>query len=1152
MAQKQKSEERKLTAEQLECIENRGNNLLVSASAGSGKTFVMIERIKEMIKRKEVSVSNILVVTFTKSAAGEMKARLVKGLEEVENKDDYIKEQLLEVNSASICTLHSFCSKMLKTYFYAIGLDPAFTLIDEEESNSLRAKAFAKLIDNAFVDDDKDFFELLDCFSVNRKEDNFKENINKFYEFLLTIVDSDDWFNKTIEKAYTDNLDQNVCAKYINEYISKNFERQLYIANNLLKDDLLLKNDKLVAYINSFCLNLLKVKSKNTFTENQKALKTLEKIPTMPVLKDEFVCLKPMVNEFKEYTKDLFEKAQELYLKDSGATLSKKLSITKSHLQNLYKIVRQYEAIYSDLKKEKVSLDFSDLEQNMIKLLAIPEIRESIRTKYKYVFVDEYQDTNAIQEAIIKGVAGENNLFMVGDVKQSIYRFRASEPEIFVNKYNLYGKSSTKNSKAIKLNANFRSHKDILDFSNEVFLRAMTPDFGGVNYYKDAMFVVVSGDSSKSVINGAKPVKVCVLSEPEKERADAEEQSLCVYSVKNHTEEESENIKKAEAEGEVLAQNIKQLLNSGARVKKRENQPLTYRDIAILSQNRGEYLENVLKVLDKNGIPYTSDIKQDIFENVHINALHAFLMLADNRNNDIPLFTVLQSVFSDFTINEISEIRRNNREKKFFYQAFFEGDRTQLAKRTREKVDNFIALLDNLTFYSKFLKVDEMLKKLINVLDFETRVLKTEDGKLTLNLLNKFLTYIGAKSYNSKLSDYLESVQENEITFASEPNENACLVTTIHQSKGLEYPAVFLIGAGTQLLNKQAIRDFIPSKELGVGIPYQDIVVRTKCSLLPLNAIKLQTNFQNLEEKLRLLYVALTRAVQNLYIIGFAKKAERRVEPFEAKTFMDWIMPVVFAKSVGGLNSFVDFDVENYTMSKLNLCEEQGTNVRELNFSEPNEKFIGTIQNVLSFVYPYAEATKRSVKTSVSELLALSDNEVVSRAFAGIDNSVAIAKGNCYHKFMQTVNLAISTEEEIKKHIISLVKSGEISQADAKLIDVFEIKTLLTNPLFKMLSKGKVYKEQEFISKTDYNKDMQKRVGKDAIMQGVIDFISIINGEAYVVDYKTNNFKRIKDYTDKYALQLKLYADVVAESFGVKVRGRYIYSFTLGKFIEVN
>lgn len=1150
MAQKQKSEERKLTAEQIECIENRGNNLLVSASAGSGKTFVMIERIKEMIKRKEVSVSNILVVTFTKAAAGEMKARLVKGLEEVENKDDYIKEQLLEVNSASICTLHSFCSKMLKTYFYAIGLDPAFTLIDEEESNSLRAKAFAKLIDDAFNNDDKDFFELLDCFSVNRKEDNFKDTINKFYEFLLTIVDSDAWFNKILEKSYTPNLDENVCAKYINDVISKSFEKQLKIAEGLLKDDLLLKNEKLVAYINSFCVNLLKVKSKNKFTENQKALKTLEKVPNMPILKDEFIYLKPIVNDFKETTKELFDQAQELYLKDDKTLLTKKLAVTKEHLINLYRKVKQFETIYSDLKKEKVSLDFSDLEQNMIKMLSIPEIRENIRSKYKYVFVDEYQDTNAIQEAIIKGVAGENNLFMVGDVKQSIYRFRASEPEIFVNKYNLYGKSTTKNSKAIKLNANFRSHKDILDFSNEVFLRSMTPEFGGVNYYKDAMFVVPTSKVSTGVINGIKPVKICILNEPEKEKAEENENVLPVYSVKNHIEEESDSIKKAEAEGEVLSANIKQLLNSGVRVKKRDNQPLTYRDIAILSQNRGEYLETVLKVLEKNGIPYTSDIKQDIFENVHINALHSFLMLADNRNNDIPLFTVLQSVFSDFSINEISEIRRNNREKKFFYQAFFEGDTSKLTLKTKEKLNKFNCMLDTLTFYSKFMKVDELLKKLISMLDFETRVLKTEDGKYTLNLMNKFLTYVGSKSYNSKLSDYLESVEENEITFASEPNENACLVTTIHQSKGLEYPAVFLIGAGTQLLNKQALRDFIPSKELGIGIPYQDTVVRTKCSLLPLNAIKLQTNMQNLEEKLRLLYVALTRAVQNLYVIGFVKKS-KSISASDAKTFMDWIMPVVNARADGGLNSFVDFDVETYTMAKLKT-QERKQNTKELKFTEPNEKFVSTIQNVLSFVYPYSDATRRSVKTSVSELLALSDGDVVPRAFVGLDNTTAIAKGNSYHKIMQTIDFNASTSEEIVSHIRKLIKYGDIAEVDANLVSVEEIKSLLTNPLFKTLCKGKVFREQEFISKTDYNKDMKKVVGEDAILQGVIDFISIINGEAYVIDYKTNNFKNAKDYLDKYSLQLKLYADVIAESFGVKIKGKFIYSFTLGKFIEVN
>lgn len=1149
MAQKQKTNERKLTAEQLECIENRGNNLLVSASAGSGKTFVMIERIKEMIKRKEVSVSNILVVTFTKAAAGEMKARLIKGLEEVEEKDDYIKEQLLEVNSASICTLHSFCSKMLKTYFYAIGLDPAFTLIDEEESNNLKAKAFSRLIDDAFLEDDKNFFELLDCFSVNRKEDNFKDVINKFYEFLLTIVNSDEWFYNSVEKTYTTNLDENVCAKYINDYISKRFAKQLRVANELLKDELLQKNEKLVSYINSFYLNLLKVKQENSFKENLKGIKTLEKVPNMPILKDEFVYLKPIVDDFKETTKELFSTAQSLYLKDEGAVFQKKINTTRENLLNLYKIVRKFESLYVEMKKERVALDFSDLEQGMIKLLSLPEIRESIREKYKYVFVDEYQDTNAIQEAIIKGVAGVNNLFMVGDVKQSIYRFRASEPEIFVDKYNSYNKSTTKQSKAIKLNANFRSHKDILDFSNEVFLRAMTPEFGGVNYYQDAMFVkpVAEGKTGPEVL---KPVTLCIIHEQVKEKKTEEKESLPLYSVQNHQEMESESVKKAETEGEVLAQNIKKLINGGVRVKKNDNRPLTYKDIAILSQNRGEYLENILKVLEKNNIPYTSDIKQDVFENIYINALNSFLMLADNRFNDIPLFTVLQSIFTDFSLDEISEIRRKNREKKFFYQAFFDGDYSEISDRTRKKVEKFKALLDELTFCSKYLKVDELIKRVVKLLDFETMVLRTEDGKYTLNLLNKFVTYVGSKSYNSTLADYLESISENEITFASEPSENACLVTTIHQSKGLEYPAVFLVGAGTQLLNKQALRDFIPSKDLGIGLPYQDIVVRTKSSLLPLNAIKLQTNTQNLEEKLRLLYVALTRAVQNLFVIGFVKKDGKAVEPCEAKTFMDWIMPVVYAKNLGGLVSFVDFDVEHFEQKPIDK-EPSKQKLKKLTLEEPNDNFIANIERVLTYEYPYVNSLNQAVKTSVSELLAKEDGEVLNSMFVGLDNSLAISKGNAYHKVMQTIDFSKKTRAEIEKHIQSLTSRGELSIEEMNLIVIEDIEKLLNDKIFINLTRGKVFREQEFISKTNFTSAIKKSVGEEAILQGVVDFISIIDGSAYVLDYKTNNFKKEKDYLDKYALQLQLYADVVAESFGVKIAKKLIYSFKLGKFIEV-
>ena len=254
-----------LTPEQESAILERNKNLLVSASAGSGKTYVMIERIKEMIKSKETSVQEILVVTFTKAAASEMKDRLVRGLESVEPKDDYLLEQLSEINAASISTLHSFCAKLLKTYFYVIGLDPSFVLIDEIEASALKSKALTRLIDSRFVVGDKVFFELLDIFSINRKEDNFREIILKFYEYLLTQTDADGWFGESIKKSYNLNIKTNECAMFVNDYISTEFSKLRNSADELLA--VLAHNEqaKLVEVVNSIYVNLLKIKKDNDF-----------------------------------------------------------------------------------------------------------------------------------------------------------------------------------------------------------------------------------------------------------------------------------------------------------------------------------------------------------------------------------------------------------------------------------------------------------------------------------------------------------------------------------------------------------------------------------------------------------------------------------------------------------------------------------------------------------------------------------------------------------------------------------------------------------------------------------------------------------------------------------------------------------------------
>ena len=1144
-----------LTPEQQRCIDERGVNLLVSASAGSGKTFVMIERIKKMIENHEASVNELLVVTFTKAAAGEMKARLVQGLEKIDKKDDYIKEQLLDIQNASISTLHSFCSKLLKSYFYVIGIDPAFTLIDEIESKTLKDKAYGKLVDNAFVRDDSMFFQLFDMFAINRKEDNFKETINRFYEFLLTLVDSEQWFAESIERSFNLDLDKNICAEYINQSFIQRFTSLLEEADHLLRDSVVQENAKLVEYINSIYLNLLKIKKGRTFTENKKGAESFESIPRMPSLKDDFAYLKPSVDKLKESAKKAINEAISSYAEKTEDEMKIKIATTRNHVMALYNYTREFERIYSELKKEKVSLDFSDLEQYTIKLLQNPTIRGAIQDKYKFVFVDEYQDTNAIQEAIIQGVSRGDNLFMVGDVKQSIYRFRASEPQIFVDKFNSYNKGKAPKSKAIKLNANFRSNKDVLDFSNEVFSRAMTPTFGGVDYIQDAMFI--KGGEKDETFPTQYPVVSVNIIKTDTLDSDVEEEEvsgkLPVYSVLNSEELNENSVKKAECEGEIVARTIKELLSKDiVGAKDKVKRKIELKDIAILSASRGEYLQTILKQLDYAGIPYSSDIKENIFEDPDIFVIKSVLELIDNRNQDVPLLAVLQSNMFDFTTNELALIRQSNRETKFFYQAFYDSIQCgELSDNLKKKVSDFRACLDRFEFISGFSSVNVLIQRIIEETGFDNEILKKAGGVKTLSNLNKLLSFINGKSYNSTLSDFLLNLKENEISFENDANENSVVVTTIHKSKGLEYPVVILVGAGQKLVNRKDTSDFIPSKTLGVGIPFFDIQARVKSGSICYNAVKLENIAQNLEEKLRLFYVALTRAVNNLIIVGCVGKNNSIIDAPNAKTFLDWVNPVIDAKQCGGMSSFFDFKVNwhKLELSEQSVAEKENTNQK---FDKPNEELIKMVKNILDFKYQYEDSCKMPVKTSVSELLKEEKEEVyIPKLFNGLSSDNAIQKGLAYHKVMQFIDFNIESENGCKKQLQELVKRDIISIEDYNLVNTSEIFKLLTNKMFVELVRGDVMREKEFIALTKLGGDKQTATGDSVLLQGVVDFVSVTKEGAVVVDFKTNGWKDEKRYLESYSTQLKMYSQVLAESLGVKVNKMYLYSFTMGKFIEV-
>lgn len=1136
-----------LTPEQESAINKRNKNLLVSASAGSGKTYVMIERIKEMIMNKETGVQDILVVTFTKAAASEMKDRLVRGLEGVEPKDEYILDQLSEINSASISTLHSFCAKLLKTYFYVIGLDPSFVLIDEVESSALKTKALTRLIDGRFQVGDKRFFELLDIFSINRKEDNFRAIILKFYDYLLTQINDDEWFNNAVGKSYNPDVKTNQCAQFVNEFVVGEFIKLRQYADELSQVLASAEQTKLLEVVSSIYVNILKIKKENNYLENQKNIAEFEKVKSIPGrVADDAKQFKEDVKLFKERYGKVKELAEKHYLFDKSGDVENRLKITHARVSAIFEYTKLFKEIYDGLKKEKVALDFSDLEEYTLQLLSNPEVASEVRNKYKYVFVDEYQDTNLIQEELLKRITRPDNLFMVGDVKQSIYKFRASEPEIFVDKYKKYASGKDVLSEAINLNHNFRSHQDILNFTNMVFNRNMTDRFGQVDYYHDAQ--LKKGDNEYPKVSNIPTIQLSVITNSKQEQEEITG-TLPIYSVMNHEQDmDKETLKKAECEGHVIVKHIKDLLGKEIYVaKEKKTRVIGYKDIAILTASRGQYLELVLRELDKAKIPYSSDIELGVFEDNFVGTIRSFLELLQNPEQDMHMMSVMNSCMFDFDINDLAEIRLAAPEVKFFHQAVtIAKNKEGVSGKLQKKISNMFDRIEHFGFLSKFLRVDELITEIVKATGFLNKITARLDSEKSIALVNKLLAFLAGKSYNTNLSKFLDYIKDNEIKFGMQDSAMGVTVTTIHKSKGLEYPVVILMGAGQPLL-KRLRGEFLISKRFGAGIDYYDNTERTKQKTVVKNAIILESNRAEKEERLRLLYVALTRAVNHLIMVGVVNENYIPGMAEDADSFMDWILPVVYKDLQPGHN--LDISIQNYATTEFRV-----TSGNVVNSAEHEVEFGGGIKSaeekfkeVLEFKYKYEKFINVPLKTSVTEILKQDKDEyVVPVAFSG-DSKSAIEKGLAYHKLMSVINVKANTVEAFNIEIGRVLKLGKITEDELRLINLNEIFALLTHQKFKEIASSKLLREQEFIA-------LSKLEGKDSgdvILQGIVDLIAITDDGIIVIDFKTNNSKNEEFYISKYKKQLDIYADVAGKSLNKKVLKKLIYSFAMNKFINV-
>ena len=1104
------------TKSQQAIIDSRNKNMIVSAAAGSGKTTVMIERIKDLILKDHVDISNFLIVTFTKASSEDMREKLVSKLTS-EEPTPFLLEQLDKIGTADVSNLHSFCAKLLKTYFFEAGVDPTFVVLSDDEANMLKQKALNVLFDEIVESKDKSAYNLLDALQQNRSDEKIRNTILKLYEFLNVILDRDAWFKSSMDKIYNDDLNKNQAANIINGYVCARIQKILQqIAEKIEMCNKLHLTD-LVAYLQEIESELNKIKSQNGFSKNAKLIFEIENFKVPPKVEPVFDEYKKNIDNFRKNINEELGNFKDNFVSGDSDKIKTELLKTKELVFELYKMTNSFIDIYTKLKKEKCGLDFNDLEQFTLKVLENSEILSALKQKYKYIFVDEYQDINSVQEKIIELLSGETNRFMVGDIKQSIYRFRLCDPDIFLEKY--YSYDSDKKCEKFDLSDNFRSNKLILDFVNSIFNDRMTKDFGGIDYKETAQFV------AGSKIEDETPVNLIYIN-TEDVKSSEDEHLPAVYSVKNHIQEDEEESLKNQAEINYIIAEIQNLVANKQiyDAKLEKYRPVRFKDIAILVPARENFVPDLVYSMEKNDIPASTDIKEDVLSNKYIKTLYSILNLVYNFKQDIELFNCMHSNLFGFTLDELTSIRLFAKDCRFFHQCVTKcAENNQFSAECRQKVDNFIKKINNFKQVAGYKTIKQLAAEIAAELDIENYMLCEVDGQSQISLLNKFLQSLP----DQNLFEYFSDNKKLELLIEKTSKSNAVTILTIHKSKGLEFPITFVTNCSRQFNLRHLRADTIFSKDYGIGMEFYDTENRVKNNTIAKEAIKISETKNSVEEQQRLLYVALTRAINKLYVVAACDVSKIKEEfPERKNKFTDWFDPMVYKYLSGETIKNVDIKV----LEAPDLLQEQKVDKnKEIVLNAETNMFSPIIKEALNFKYSDEKYTHISQKTSVTEIASgYHESEEVFEKQKGMFSSSSIDKGNAYHKLMQYIDFSANTQEKLNANIQELLRAGKISEQELKLVNLNNILNLLNNQEFiKVISSGKVLREKEFFMNMGTSDHIQ-------IVQGVIDLAVVCSDGIIILDYKTGRFLE-KSHLVQYSNQINLYADAAHRIYNQNV-----------------
>ena len=1284
------------TTEQQQVIDLRNRNILVSAAAGSGKTAVLVERIVKIItdKNHPVDIDHLLIVTFTNAAAAEMRERIGNAIEKALDEqpgNEHLLRQLTLIHNAQITTIDSFCLYVVRNHFHEIDLEPNFRIGDEGELKLLREDVLGRVLEQNYEEPSEAFSDFVEGYASGRTDAALNEMILQLYEFSRSYPWPEKWLDSFVGIYRIENREELDRAEWLAP-LTENICFVLKDCEQLLKQALAItqQDDGPDMYEKAVRSDLEKYESLSkltSFCELSEALSDIkyDRLASSRGFEGDPDKLE-LVKSLREQAKDVVKKLCKQYFFCLPEMMIEQLERTEPMLEEVVRLTKQFADEFAAAKRRKNLVDFHDVEHFALQILVDEETEkakktaEEFRDTFEEIMIDEYQDSNEVQETLLRSISREerreNNIFMVGDVKQSIYRFRLARPELFMKKYDSYSLEES-TTQRIDLHKNFRSREEVLTCTNDIFYKIMARSLGNVEY-----------DAEAALYPGASyPVSADFI--PEILLADSNDELL----------EDTELTDKKTLEAKIVAEEIKHLMKTQPVTDKAAGtlRAARYSDIVILLRSLSGWADSLVEVLNENGIPAHTVSSTGYFSTVEVQTVLSMLRLLDNPRQDIPMAAVLRSPMAGLTDEELAVLRLEDGSVPFheavleLAEGLYEEDGQKEISNSEEdqkqgrnadgkKEDDIETTAHRklLKFYKKYRQLrqlvpDTPIHELIEIILRETGyghyVAAMPAGSRRTANLNMLLEKAAAYEKTSykglfHFVRYIDELQKYDVDFGEADmvgeNEDVVRIMSIHKSKGLEFPIVIVSGMGKNF-NKQDTRSkMVLHPELGIGLDYMDGKKRIKSPTIAKKAIAKQIELENLGEELRVLYVALTRAKEKLILTGTLKDAPEKLEFFRqqaalyahssdttaipyltresAAGYLDWILPAVLSygdkypvRIVEAAELVLD-EVENQLEKNENLTERIGE------IEAADTQLVGQLKQRFSQRYPYQTDILRKNKYSVSELKhrAMRERfeaeqeetvpafleepvtptiplfiqrqgsveqeaqnkaqdagqEAESKAEQKIESNTAnrgALRGTAVHRVMECYDF--TSEKSVQEQMDAMEKEEKITADMRALVKEQIVADFVSSETGRRMALaqrgGALYREKPFVM--GFTEEEMERYGFGAgaqmieneaqtenaqqeimsenvsqenhmheedltLIQGIIDVFWIEDDGITVLDYKTDRVDTVQELIDRYATQLKLYADALERVFAtrkLKVKEILIYSFRLEKLISI-